>query len=327
MRQAVNQSPPAVIILTTVLLAFYTVRAFVAPAASDLVVGSVMPVGAWLTMFTTAHGVVARIISLFLVIITAINVLSASAHSTSVGMRNMLPFEAFVVGACGICMPAQSLTAYISAFLLTIAAKRIAVSYQRGYSFGDVFGFAFVVGLMPLIYAPMVVLLIAVPFVCMVTGRTFREGLVGLAGAFLPMLAASYIMWAAGDSFGALWQMLFNELFHTRGFDFLSYGAALLPMTTGAAFIIICIVMMFANKGRLRTKARRSSYAYTIMLVGLCLAMLMPCGTPVVIPSFAVLLALLSVNGFVVGAKGTSSVAYWAFLVSTVVYGIFMLAL
>lgn len=325
MRSAVSQSVAGTVVVSALLLCLFVVRSMIAPLPTDAVGTTAMPLGELLGDFQRTHSVWGLLLSLLLVFLTVVNVLSASAHSTSLGMRSALPIQFFVVAGCGVVFPVDSLVAYFSAFMLTVALKRIARSYKRSYSFGDVFWSSFVVGLLPLLYAPSVFLVVVLPVVWLVCGRTLRETVVGVVGSLLPLLLAVYVLWIKFYPLDYLWWLLCTECF-TYDFPWVANPYVAVSAALGGMFCVMTVVSLLSIRGHLRAKARKTSYAYLVLLVTALLSMPLGGSGAIIVPVVAVLASMLSVNAFGLSLSKMSTVLYWSFLASTVVLSVASIA-
>lgn len=322
------RQPTWLIVASSVLLAIIAiVRAFVAPSVIDTAAASNLPLSVWLEGVREFSPVLYVTLVILAVVCCMVNVLSTSLYSVESGRRTTLPLQIWVLFGCGVAFPQHALTAYVAAFILTIALKRVARSFKRSYSFGTVFSASFAFGILPLLYAPFVVLYGALPIVWTLTRRTLREFVVGGIGLILPLFATAYIGWCQGGEFGAIFDTIGNEL------SGVNYLTAIRP----SAFVFSVIVVWFAtaltitmttlaDSAMLRTKPRTMSYIHSILLVVLALSMFLGGSTSLPTASLAVLIALLSPNAFGRGWTLVSTISCVALLLIVVAYNIIALS-
>lgn len=316
---------PAVVVSSVLLAIVCVVRAFVAPTTIDIVGASRMPLAEWLEGVGSMPALYVVLVVLA-VVCCMVNVLSTSIYSIARGRRTTFPLLVWTLAGCGVVFPAQSLSAFVAAFVMTVALKNVARSFKRSYSFGAVFSSSFALGLLPLLHAPFVVVYAALPVVWTLTRRTLRELVVGVVGALMPLLSVAYILWIKGYGFGYLFSLLSNEAF---GHDYKllagvgsMQGVALVMWLLVA---VICMVVSLAGSATLRAKPRTMAYVHSLVLVALLLTLTMGGGTFMMIPTAAVCVALLSPNVFGRRLADYASILFLAFAIVVVFYNLGLL--
>lgn len=116
-------------------------------------------------------------------------------------VHTYLAIPLFGLLATGIFVCESYLIQYLAGFLLLLAVRNFYAAFRNGYGFTAVFRGAFYFGLLPMIYAPALLLASAVPLAIFLFKRSAREGIVALFGFLLPLFAYSYVVWGGGGAF------------------------------------------------------------------------------------------------------------------------------
>ena len=318
-----RQSTPFCVVSAIVLAVLAVVRGFVAPSAAEAVGASGMPLAVWIEGCRNVGLGLYIPLTLVAVFLCLVNTLSASLYNVDAGGRSTLPLQVWVLAGCCAAFPAQALSAYVGAWLMTVALKNIAKAYKRSYSFGPVFLASFMIGVLPLLYAPFAVLIVVLPLVWLLAKRTSRELLVGMLGAMLPLFITSYVGWVRGGHFGSVYRLLGAEfcregLFQTESVGALQVAVMVAWMTLAVTFSLGVI----ASSRFMRSKARVTGYIH-IMLLGVLICSMSVGGSGlVVVPVLAVLLSQLAPKAFGKSFASLSSAVYLLFAAAAVCYTI-----
>lgn len=318
-----RQSTPFCVVSAIVLAVLAVVRGFVAPSAAEAVGASGMPLAVWIEGCRNVGLGLYVPLTLVAVFLCLVNTLSASLYNVDAGGRSTLPLQVWVLAGCCAAFPAQALSAYVGAWLMTVALKNIAKAYKRSYSFGPVFLASFMIGVLPLLYAPFAVLIVVLPLVWLLAKRTSRELLVGMLGTMLPLFITSYVGWVRGGHFGSVYRLLGAEfcregLFQTESVGALQVAVMVAWMTLAVTFSLGVI----ASSRFMRSKARVTGYIH-IMLLGVLICSMSVGGSGlVVVPVLAVLLSQLAPKAFGKSFASLSSVVYLLFAAAAVCYTI-----
>lgn len=320
-----RQSSVFSVVSAVVLAVLAVVRGFVVPVAADAVDWSAMPLATWLEGAREVSLGLYVVLTVMMVALCMVNTLSASLFNVDAGGRTTLPLQTWVVMGCCASFPAQSLSAYVAAWMMTIAMKHVAKAYKRSYSFGAVFIASFAMGVMPLIHAHFVVLLGLLPLVWLLTKRTSRELFVGVVGGVMPLLAAAYIYWLRGEGFDTVFRLL------GEGFGGVSYLRAArfggVQIEVAAMWVAVAVMFSIAMIGAavsMRSKARTTGYIHIILSAVLVGTLLLGGSGPIMIPTVAVLVALLSPKAFGRGFDFWSSALYVVLEASVVCYNVYL---
>ncbi len=318
-----RQSTPFCVVSAIVLAVLAVVRGFVAPSAAEAVGASGMPLAVWIEGCRNVGLGLYIPLTIVAVTLCLVNTLSTSLYNVDAGGRSTLPLQVWVLAGCCAAFPTQSLSAYLGAWLMTVALKNIAKAYKRSFSFGPVFMASFMIGVLPLLYAPFAVLLVVLPVVWILAKRTSRELLVGMLGALLPLFITAYVDWVRGGYFSSVYRHLGAEfcresLLQSPSLGVLQIAVMVAWMTLAVTFSLGVV----ASSRFMRSKARVTGYIHIILLGVLCCTMSMGGSGLVVVPALAVLLAQLSPKAFGKSVAWLSSAVYLLFAAATVCYTI-----
>ncbi len=318
-----RQSTPFCVVSAIALAALAVVRGFVAPNAAEAVGASGMPLAVWIEGCRNVGLGLYIPLTIVAVTLCLVNTLSASLYNVDASGRSSLPLQVWVLAGCCVAFPMQSLSAYIGAWLMTVALKNIAKAYKRSYSFGPVFMASFMIGVLPLLYAPFAVLIVVLPLVWLLAKRTSRELLVGMLGVMLPLFISSYVGWVRGGYFGSVYRHLGSEF--CRGGLFQSEAVGTLQIAVMVAWMALAVTFslgMITSSRIMRSKARVTGYIHIILLGVLICTMSVGGSGLVVVPTLAVLLSQLAPKAFGKRFASLSSVVYLLFAAAAVCYNI-----
>jgi hypothetical protein len=208
---ASRQSFPVSAVICVLMAALFVARYRLAPYPVEAPFEGGMPLAVALTRFSVAHAGWAAALGAVVVLWTLLVVVQLSVKYAPASSRNYLPPQIFIITAGALAISGEALAALFAALLLTLATRRFVSSFHKGYDFPEVFHAGFYLGLIPLLYAPAVVPVVAIAIAALVIyRRTFREGVVCLAGLFFPLPAAGFIHWALGDGGGFIYRELWQ---------------------------------------------------------------------------------------------------------------------
>lgn len=316
-----RQPTPLIVVSSIFFLMLAVARVVASPSMVELAGENIMPLSVWLEgCRTTSMWLYVSLVGVAL-LACMIGVLRTSIFCVEVGRRSVLPLQMWVLVGCGVAFPQRALTAYVAAFIMTIALKSVARSFKRSYSFGPVFSASFAFGVLPLLYAPFVVIYPALGVVWAMCRRTFREFFVGVVGVLLPVLATSYIDWLSGGEGVQIFRALADGVVPSWSVELTVFqevvlGVMLLQMVS-------MLVAFVLTASTLRAKPRVMGYVQLILGGALLLALVLGGDPIVLIPTLAVLMALLLPNVF--GRRGVatlSSINYMLVVVVVLMYNI-----
>ncbi len=273
----VIRQPLGVIIATfAAMLACVVVRATSAPYPAESALCADMPLGRAIDSLLPAGAAscTAGVLATFLNATLLAGMIVRYSVST---VRTYLPMIIYLMAACGVWFPVGSASAALVPLLLTAAAIQSIAAFKRSYQFGHVFKSAFCVGLIPMIYAPAVLIVPIVPVTLALYRRTPREAVVAVAGLFLPLLMCSVVWWGLGEPFRYTAASLYEKTFAATGGTTLAelYAGTGAPVRAYlglfAALTLCSVCIILRALPALRTRARKI-YIHFLWLSVLCLA-------------------------------------------------------
>ena len=274
MRIDVSRQPSALIILTFLLLLGISV-AVSFKTAPILPPASLMPPGELIT------GAIGRKTA---IILSALIICYNAIMLTRIGVRHMLyrsksflPAAIYATMACSFYFSGNSLGIYLASALLVTGSDILASGLSRYSDFDRCFRGSLVIGCSLLLYAPMAVIVVAMPFMLAAISRSLREHIVAIVGFVLPTAICSYVYWAIGYDFLYIGEQLAAGLTMPSTippgfFDFLriiftSLSVLLLFMSVGT---------YAAMSNTMRTRPYRVSMQFVIMLIVLTGGLALP---------------------------------------------------
>ena len=160
----------------------------------------------------------------------------------------------------------------------------------------------------------------------MFTKRTGRELMVGMVGAFLPILTAGYVDWVCGGEFVGVFRQLASDMFAGRGYLLTAHFGAMqhVVMALWLTVAVVFSVAMLGASSQFRSKARTTGYVHIVTLAFLAGSLLLGGSGPIVIPVASVVVAQLSPKAFAGGFARWSSIAFVMFEAVAVCYNIYL---
>lgn len=182
--------------------------------------------------------------------------------------RNYVPFIIYMYMATFI-MPSQTLVGVLCGLITTLACLQAARSFRKGYRFDAVFRCALLFGLLPLLYAPMIIAAVSVPVLLFLIRRRWRELVCAAIGLLLPVTIVSYIYWCRGYGIGYMLWYIWQEAF---GYDY-SVMIRDIPVTVSivilvvAAFLAVSMVLFYKSRTGMRARPYGIMLFFCSMLV------------------------------------------------------------
>jgi hypothetical protein len=234
-------------------------------------------------------------------------------RNASAATRNYLPFQFFVIAACGVWFSGELLASCLAALLLALSTKHFVESFRKDYRFEDSFRAGLFLGLIPLLYAPGVVLLLLIPVVSSIYRRSAREFTVSLAGVLLPVPAAGFLYWA----FGKVPEFVYTEIWRCLStMPAIDYPAQIPIVATAVAGLAVvlalaAVVWFMTHRKGMRTKQRGIMYHVSFMLILTLALPAIPGGlSPSSIPLVAIPIAMAVPYAFLGKLSLPASIVY-----------------
>ena len=220
--------------------------------------------------------------------------------------------------ACGILLGQEYLTESVAAFVLLLSTQNFFACFRNGYAIGAVFRASFFLGLLPLLYAPLL------PLPLLVLAAAFCSD----GCAKFCRCAASYslswpsatspggrepIPWIPPPDYGTLRQ-------RQRIPDFRQYASARLALLGIVLFIVLCAIFFGLISFRTVSIKARGMLTYTILLFTVtgCL-IAVPSVTPGLLAVAAVPAALLMPLTFIRIQRTVGTLLYLILYITCIV--------
>lgn len=301
MRINVARQPAGLVAATfIVMLALSVVRSLLSPYPAETMVSGGMPLPAFIDSLFPGAGARYSITVVFLflnaMLLTRIMIIYKACFG-----RSYLPFVMYAAAATGIFFPIGTLAAPLAALLLTASSEQAVAAFRRRYRFSSVFNSAFMLGFVPLLYAPAVCLLPILAVTLAIYQRGAREVVVSIVGLFLPWALCSIAWWIAGYGWGHVSAGFISAFTQaTSGYELrLSLGGDAIPMlvfsTLYIAVIAMSVVLMIRNFSSYPNRIRKVYIHFTILFLLTGTMFLLPSSDP------ATSVALMAVPATVVG--------------------------
>lgn len=197
--------------------------------------------------------------------------------------------------ACGILLGREYLTESVTAFILLLSTQSFFACFRNGYAIGAVFRASFFLGLLPLLYAPLLPLPLLILAAAFCFRRTLREVFVSLCGVILPFLAVCYVAWGQGANPVDIPVGLWHSFVSDSGYRIFANTPPLVPAILGIVlFIVLCAVFFGLISFRAISIKARGMLTYTILLFTVTGSLMaVPSVTPGLLAVAAVPAALL----------------------------------
>ncbi|MDR2894105.1 MAG: hypothetical protein LBU97_01430 [Alistipes sp.] len=310
--------------ICVLLAALFVARYLVAPWPVEAPSEGGMPLADALTRFSASMPWIAAAIAGVVALWTLLATVRLTVKYAPAGVRNYLPPQLLMIGAAGVVVSDQPLAALAAMWLAVLAAGQFVFSFHKWYRFSEVFHAGFYLGLLPLLYAPAVVLILPVAIAALVIyRRSGREAVVCLAGLALPIPAAGFIHRAMGDPEGhiyrELWRCTVGDGSRAFGVveDVMTLPIAAAVVAGGVATLaLVAIAWTLSHKKSIRkTQYKFVQHSSLALLFAAGTAALPGSGTTLV-PLLAVPCAMCATYAFQGRTAGVSTAIYLLTLVA-----------
>ena len=182
----------AIASILVVIAAAMTTGTTISPAPETMIS---TPLGDLIGLFQERFPRCSRILCGGLLLLTGILCGRLAVRYGLYPVSSTLTIPLYGLVACGILLGQEYLTESVAAFVLLLSTQNFFACFRNGYAIGAVFRASFFLGLLPLLYAPLLPLPLLVLAAAFCFRRTLREVFVSLCSVVLPFLAVCYIAW------------------------------------------------------------------------------------------------------------------------------------
>lgn len=255
-----------------------------------------------------------------LTLYTAISVGRMGAKNSLFGDSCMLPISILALWLGSVSLNSCYLLSSILMVLFYLAITNIFSSVRIDDVTSRLFDAALYMGIMPLLYAPSIVLWVIIPLVLITLRRTYREAFASLIGLCVAPFAYLYIRWFQGDPFSESIDRFMETLTTHAHFELPTEVPIIRCVVCGAWLLIVgfgifSAVTMEAPK---RVKVRKT--ALILLTLSICSTALLPSFSPMLTISLASVCATLLATFSLMRLRGmVATIIYFVLIVLFVV--------
>ena len=276
----------AIASLLVVIAAAMTTGTVISPAPETVIS---TPLGDLIGLFQERFPRCSRIFCGSLLLLTGILCGRLAVRYGLYPVSSTLTIPLYGLVACGILLGREYLTESVTAFILLLSTQSFFACFRNGYAIGAVFRASFFLGLLPLLYAPLLPLPLLILAAAFCFRRTLREVFVSLCGVILPFLAVCYVAWGQGANPVDIPVGLWHSFVSDSGYRIFANTPPLVP-----AILVLCAVFFGLISFRAISIKARGMLTYTILLFTVTGSLMaVPSVTPGLLAVAAVPAALL----------------------------------
>lgn len=308
------------------LTAFLTLTAITAAAFvrrstalydAERVVNTHLPLlGGYIRDFQASSPVWSAALIIFVILFGGLYIGHLCARNALYRINCFMAIPFFGVIAGSMLLGESSLPAFTATLLFILAIRRFYASCSVAYRFGDIFQGAALIGVLPFIYSPALVLILIVPVAVVVLQRSMREAVVALFGLALPPALICYIAWGCGGVFGEPLIALFSSFVTPCGFSiFIGTSPLTLVLMCAALFILLCSITILFVENRSVSKRARCLLLFNAAVCVVSFGMFFsPSATAGVLSLVAVTASIVMPILFVVISEKAANIIYIALI-------------
>lgn len=244
-------------------------------------------------------------------------------RSELVGSYTTLSMPISALLACGIFVAPNMIEASVASLCFTVALYLLMRSLHAIEEKDSVFFASILLGIMPLLYSPSVVLIAVIPIAIFLLALSLRQSLLMIIGYIVPFFVASYIGWYSGNGFFDMGAQLFSSFITPQMTAIEQVPYVAIVMASLILLLLIWGVIYAAvrpTKTFALTRVRRALYFFLLVLLASLTIIFVPgCNLSVCAIIAAPATILL---GFVLDVlpNNASTISYWVLLALFVVH-------
>lgn len=224
----------AIASLLVVIAAAMTTGTVISPAPETVIS---TPLGDLIGLFQERFPRCSRIFCGSLLLLTGILCGRLAVRYGLYPVSSTLTIPLYGLVACGILLGREYLTESVTAFILLLSTQSFFACFRNGYAIGAVFRASFFLGLLPLLYAPLLPLPLLILAAAFCFRRTLREVFVSLCGVILPFLAVCYVAWGQGANPVDIPVGLWHSFVSDSGYRIFANTPPLVPAILGIVLL------------------------------------------------------------------------------------------
>lgn len=282
------------------------------------------PLGDLILYFQWQYPLPARIAAGAMVLVTGLYLGFMTIRLKLYPIKTSLSLSLYGITVCSFLGGEDYLVGLAGSLLLALSIMNYSRSFHNEYSFERMFRASFWLGLLPLVYAPGLLLASGLLVAAMLFKRTLREVAVAIAGMFLPVFTICYINWGAGGEFFEPLATLIASFSTHTPFDFLlSLPLAQLVLLGGLILTnVFAIMLFFSNRYAVGTQPRYIIIFNICMLALTAVSLLSSAATYGVFALLAAPSAIIIPTLFI---RIDKTIAFILYLIFFAIAGIFLL--
>ena len=203
---------------------------------------NVAPLQLPLYTFAANHNILAALILLPLFFTAVLRLSRATVRIALYPSATMAAIAIAAVVLFALTSGGESFTLIIIATLACTGFGRLLGCFGPAIRSQRLFSAMLYLGIMPLIESSLLAVVIALPLLLILIRRTFRESVIAIVGAALPLFAYSYIVWCTGGEFTATPIMLWHSMLAPSYCSIATYATL-----SRMVFVAMLVVMQFLS--------------------------------------------------------------------------------
>ncbi|MEG2366331.1 MAG: hypothetical protein RSB29_06240 [Alistipes sp.] len=318
MRVDIVRQPLAVAFAT--LLVFVLVALAHVGGASAGSIGTPSLLGGFVLHEQIAFPLWSRLLSAGLLLGSGLLLGRMSLRYSLYAVHTYLALPLYGLFACSLLVSDDYLLSSLISLILVLAIRSYNAAFCNGYGFGSIFRASLCLGILPLIYTPLLSLVVLLPMVVILFERSLRETLVAVVGYLLPIFALSYVNWGLGGAFSTPMVDLCHSFMTHNGFSIAATTPALRGTLALLSLLYLgAVVCYFMGFYTLSSKSRSilSFQLFLFLVIGTML--FTPCASAVSLPLLAI---PASVSLPLLFIRLKSTIAMWLYVVVVVFCGV-----
>ena len=232
----------------------------------------ILPLGTWFVRFFTEHPVWNEAVIAVLSLLNAFYITRILSQNLIYLERTYVPALIYGMIALGYAVSQQTPVMLAAASLFIFALDNLIRSYRRENHPGYFLHASVALGLMPLLYAPAVVLGVLLPVGLVLFKQNWRGAVTAVTGYLLPLFFCSYVLWGMGGDFGETARQIGARLTAPAAGGSLFFRMQLWDYALAGLLVlltVVALVHLFTGRTSMRRRSVRGHtlFIWTLVLV------------------------------------------------------------
>jgi len=305
-----------------VLAAFFSLRHNLSPDPCEIISVSDMPLDRIIDSLGLNSGSTAgRILTVMVVLVNSIMLTRIANRNMLYVIKAYLPATLYLLISSGIYFAASSLSVHLAAMLIILALARFFSSFRREINAGGCFTGGLLTGIATLFYGNVVVLIPFIHIALSLLRRSWRENVLAVTGALIPLFICAYTDWILGRGFTDIFVIIRSEL--DGGFDVSSIASFMNPFRLISIAILILLLFLsvgsyIGNVRTMRTRPARLILVIILLLGAFAPLVLFESSPAIIAPFWAIPLSLLIPVYFVRNGSFAAALLYIGLIIAVI---------